>query len=194
MSRDHVFRGGPNYTILSLSGRGMSLMLIDCHCNDCLLPAWRINFFNFFNNLFLDWRYLGPFLSSALAKWKIDRNWGFGPQIFNEGSLLPPQKKLAQISKTTPIFNLLSYRPKGYTARCCCISWPQYINWMHARLLQGPRDRASQALQESLANAKVNVRQNCVSLSCLCNSLTQIEWVVQLLLPPKHAKSRKIPR
>ena len=48
--------------------------------------------------------------------------------------------------------------------------------------------------QESLANAKVNARQHCVSLSCLCNSLTQIEWVVQLLLPPKHAKSREIPR
>ena len=50
--------------------------------------------------------------------------------------------------------------------------------------------------QESLANAKVNARQHCVSLSCLCrpNSLTQIEWVVQLLLPPKHAKSRDIPR
>jgi len=27
--------------------------------------------------------------------------------------------------------------------------------------------------RESLANAKVNVRQHCVSLSCLCNSLTQ---------------------
>ena len=48
--------------------------------------------------------------------------------------------------------------------------------------------------QESLANAKVNVRQHCVSLSCLCNSLTQTELVVQLLLPPKHAKSREIPR
>jgi len=48
-------------------------------------------------------------------------------------------------------------------------------------------------LQESLANAKVNVRQHCVSLSCLCNSLMQIESV-QLLLPPKHAKSREIPR
>jgi len=47
--------------------------------------------------------------------------------------------------------------------------------------------------QESLANAKGNARQHCVSLSCLCNSLTQIEWVVQLLLPPKHAKSREIP-
>ena len=32
--------------------------------------------------------------------------------------------------------------------------------------------------QESLANAKVNARQHCVSLSCLCNSLTQTEWVV----------------
>ena len=51
-----------------------------------------------------------------------------------------------------------------------------------------------QVKQESLANAKVNARQHCVSLSCLCNSLTQIEWVVQLLLPPKHAKSREIPR
>jgi len=48
--------------------------------------------------------------------------------------------------------------------------------------------------QESLANAKVNAQQHCVSLSCLCNSLIQIEWVVQLLLPPKHAKSRKILR
>ena len=46
--------------------------------------------------------------------------------------------------------------------------------------------------QESLANAKVNARQHRFSLSCLCNSLTQIEWVVQLLLPPKHAKSREI--
>jgi len=27
--------------------------------------------------------------------------------------------------------------------------------------------------QESLANAKVNARQHCVSLSCLCNRLTQ---------------------
>ena len=27
-----------------------------------------------------------------------------------------------------------------------------------------------------------------------CNSLTHIEWVVQLLLPPKHAKSREILR
>ena len=52
MSRNHVFRGGPKYIILSLSGRGMSLQ---------------------FNNLFLDWRHLGLFWSSALAKWKIDR-------------------------------------------------------------------------------------------------------------------------
>jgi len=34
--------------------------------------------------------------------------------------------------------------------------------------------------QESLANAKVNARQHCVSLSCLCNNLTQIEWVADL--------------
>jgi len=46
----------------------------------------------------------------------------------------------------------------------------------------------------SLANAKLNALQHCVSLSCLCNSLTQIDRVVQLLLPPKHAKSREIPR
>jgi len=30
-----------------------------------------------FNNPFLDWRYLGLFRSSASAKWKIDRNGGF---------------------------------------------------------------------------------------------------------------------
>ena len=30
--------------------------------------------------------------------------------------------------------------------------------------------------QKSLANAKINARQHCVSLSCLCNSLTQSEW------------------
>jgi len=54
--------------------------------------------------------------------------------------------------------------------------------------------RTLEPLQESLANAKVNARQHCVSLSCLCNSLTQIEWVVQLLLPPKSAKSREIQR
>ena len=37
-------------------------------------------------------------------------------------------------------------------------------------------------LQASLPNAKVNVRQHCVSLSCLpvCNSLSQIEWVADL--------------
>ena len=37
-------------------------------------------------------------------------------------------------------------------------------------------------LQESLANAKVNARQHCVTLSCLCNSLTQIEWVADFSL------------
>jgi len=37
-------------------------------------------------------------------------------------------------------------------------------------------------LQESLANTKVNARQHCVSLSCLCNSLTQIEWVADFSL------------
>jgi len=36
--------------------------------------------------------------------------------------------------------------------------------------------------QESLANAKVNARQHCVSLSCLYNSLTQIEWMVDFSL------------
>jgi len=49
-------------------------------------------------------------------------------------------------------------------------------------------------LQESLANAKVNARQHCVSLSCLCNSLTQIEWVVQRCCLQKHVKSCEIPR
>jgi len=52
--------------------------------------------------------------------------------------------------------------------------------------------KASGMRNKKAANAKLNARQHCVSLSCLCNSLTQIEWVVQLLLPPKHAKSRKI--
>ena len=37
-------------------------------------------------------------------------------------------------------------------------------------------------IQESLANAKVKARQHCVSLSCLCNSLTQIEWVADFSL------------
>ena len=43
--------------------------------------------------------------------------------------------------------------------------------------------------QESLANAKVNVRQHCVSLSCLCNSLTQIEWVADFSLGDEDSKN-----
>ena len=39
---------------------------------------------------------------------------------------------------------------------------------------------SSRTKQESLANAKVNVWQHCVSLSCLRNSLIQIEWVADL--------------
>jgi len=36
----------------------------------------------------LDWRYLAPFQSSALAMWKTDRNWVvFGSQNFNGGHL-----------------------------------------------------------------------------------------------------------
>jgi len=53
---------------------------------------------------------------------------------------------------------------------------------------------ASVLQQESLANTKVNARQHCVSLSCICNSLTQIEWVVQLFCLPNtrnHAKFRE---
>jgi len=46
MSSNHVFRGGLKCTILSLSGEGIRN---------------------------LDWRYLGPFRSSALANWKIDQ-------------------------------------------------------------------------------------------------------------------------
>jgi len=38
--------------------------------------------------------------------------------------------------------------------------------------------RSALLKQESLANAKA--RQHCVSLSCLCNSLTQIEWMADL--------------
>jgi len=52
MSRDHVFHGGPKYTILSLSGRGMSIV----------------------NNPFFDWRYLGPFQSSAPQSGKLTEN------------------------------------------------------------------------------------------------------------------------
>ena len=44
--------------------------------------------------------------------------------------------------------------------------------------------------QESLANAKVNARQHCVSISCLCNTLTQIEWVAVFSLG--DMKIRKI--
>jgi len=36
--------------------------------------------------------------------------------------------------------------------------------------------------QESLANTKVNARQHWVTLSCLCNSLSQIEWVADFRL------------
>ena len=73
-----------------------------------------------------------------------------------------------------------------------------YFVWMEPSVLWccwlGGRKGIWHEKQESLANAKLNARQHCVSLSCLCNSLTQIEWVVQLFLPPKHAKSREIPR
>ena len=74
----------------------------------------------------------------------------------------------------------------------CCRTYPGCVCLADIRISQIYVDNR----QESLANAKVNARQHCVSLSCLCNSLTQIEWVhvVQLLLPPKHAKSREIPR
>jgi len=45
--------------------------------------------------------------------------------------------------------------------------------------------------QESLANAKVNARQHCVSLSCLCktNSLTQIEWVADFSLGDEDSEN-----
>ena len=45
-----------------------------------------------------------------------------------------------------------------------------------------------QVKQESLANAKVNARQHCVSLSCLCNSLTQIEWLADFSLGDEDTK------
>jgi len=84
MSRDHVFHGGPKYTILSLSGRGI------------------------FSNPFSCWQYLALFWSSAPTKWKID--WPklgvVGPPNFN-GSR--PQI-LDQIYKITPISDLLSYK------------------------------------------------------------------------------------
>ena len=71
----------------------------------------------------------------------------------------------------------------GIHAQWCSIG--NILSWISAALCY------SWVEQENLANAKVNARQHCVSLSCLCNSLTQIEWVARLLLPPKHAKSRK---
>ena len=44
-------------------------------------------------------------------------------------------------------------------------------------------------LKESLANAKVNARQHCVSLPCLCNSSTQIEWVADFSLGDEDSKN-----
>ena len=74
---------------------------------------------------------------------------------------------------------------------CCSLvvaTWIEHIscrfcvtNYFHAsrvlspsppRRAPNPGDACSVPKQESLANAKVNVRQHCVSLSCLCNSLT----------------------
>jgi len=43
--------------------------------------------------------------------------------------------------------------------------------------------------KESLANAKVNARQHCVGLSCLCNSLTQIEWVADFSLGDEDSEN-----
>ena len=42
---------------------------------------------------------------------------------------------------------------------------------------------------KSLANAKLNARQHCVSLSCLCNSLTQIEWVPDFSLGDEDSEN-----
>jgi len=42
MNRDHIFRGGPKYTILSLSGRGMSLVALTLSCK---LANFTINIF-----------------------------------------------------------------------------------------------------------------------------------------------------
>jgi len=47
----------------------------------------------------------------------------------------------------------------------------------------------AQSKQESLANAKVNTRQHCVSLLCLCNSLTQIEWVADFSLGDEDSEN-----
>jgi len=58
----------------------------------------------------LDWRYLGPFRSSAPAKWKIDRKLteigGSSPQIL----MGVASQILDQISKITPISDLLHYK------------------------------------------------------------------------------------
>ena len=47
----------------------------------------------------------------------------------------------------------------------------------------------SEYKQEGLANAKVNARQHCVSLLCLCNSLTQIEWVADFSLGDEDSEN-----
>ena len=49
--------------------------------------------------------------------------------------------------------------------------------------------RTQHCLQESLANAKVNAGQHCVSLSCLCNSLTQMEWVADFSLGDEDSEN-----
>jgi len=43
--------------------------------------------------------------------------------------------------------------------------------------------------KESLANARVNVQQHCVSLSCLCNTFTQIEWVADFSLGDQDSEN-----
>jgi len=52
-----------------------------------------------------------------------------------------------------------------------------------------PLRYVAEVKQESLANAKVNARQHCVSLSCLCNSLTQIEWVADFSLGDEDSEN-----
>jgi len=51
------------------------------------------------------------------------------------------------------------------------------------------KSRAASMQQESLANAKVNARQHCISLSCLCNSLTQIKWVADFSLGDEDSEN-----
>ena len=74
------------------------------------------------------------------------------------------------------------------------------LRYLHHKLVgENPRPRNARirvdsfsklsSEQESLANAKVNARQHCVSLSCLCNSLTHIEWLADFSIGDEDSEN-----